>query len=820
MDQRKLVASQQRTPESDESVQKTPSADIGVLLVHGIGDHAEGETLTSFGQPLIDSLQDWLGNSEPKENPRVTEARLKAVRNEAESPAYSVMRVSGTEKGVTSTESWLFCEAWWGESVQPPRPLNLLIWLWTRGPLLIFWHFYLVLQAISSAKPKVETLSTFRALQIFFRRYRALQIFFRRYFVQLPRIIWEVLLAISLAAFCQIVVSVAIALLVIPIGKWRRAVANAARSLTLSLGDSYVLLEHEIQRAALVERVRRSLSWLSERVDKILVVAHSQGAAIAHEALVQSETANVQLFISVGSGLEKLQFLRRMRETRRGIIGSALLSPVVAIAIALSLSAISQNPRLPLEFMSALTGGHEQTESAQLLLIIFFITIFLAGLTLTSLRGYKSVLTERIPSLKFWRTPRQLKWIDMNATHDLVPMGTGSLLKDQKFITPVEICNQRSFLHDHIGYFENRAGFLPAIWMAIAQASKLRLFTEEHVELLKRHIKLHSWQARVLSLTWHSTWLTALVGALALGTSIKTFGAWVLTISEEAAFGETFPAWKWFGTAVKFLGWLLNVEGKTVAAALLGGLILLVALVLWWIIFKAFWRLRTVANWLKACRRVDVLHTGADKLRYFATCSGLLALGSLPFSLGVGYKVAPNIFSAATAMNALRAAMAVLFLGASLFYAASMPWVYISLLKKRTLNLVDRVFDVLHPLVAIGMSFSFLITGVLFWPYLLSVPQQLNVLLCVALFSALAWQAYFVQNRKNIAVLWKANVLGLPLLAWGFFWLMGSAVAVEAYIITTAFLVIIALVVTNRELIRTKPEAGNQEVAPGNVANR
>src|SRR5262249_55476522 len=152
-------------------VEPIPKADIGVLLVHGIGDHKEGETLTSFGEPLVDSLREWLrGTADPEsaENLALTEARLKAVRNEAESPAYAVMTISAIENASglhkLSFESWLLCEAWWGESVQPPRPLRLLTWLWTRGPMLIFWHFFLGFQARRSDKSNVKHASILRVV--------------------------------------------------------------------------------------------------------------------------------------------------------------------------------------------------------------------------------------------------------------------------------------------------------------------------------------------------------------------------------------------------------------------------------------------------------------------------------------------------------------------------------------------------------------------------------------------------------------------------------------------------------------------------------
>jgi hypothetical protein len=48
----------------------------------------------------------------------------------------------------------------------------------------------------------------------------------------------------------------------------------------------------------------------------VVVVAHSQGAAIAHEVLRTPEPANVRLFVSFGSGLAKLEELSFVKSTR------------------------------------------------------------------------------------------------------------------------------------------------------------------------------------------------------------------------------------------------------------------------------------------------------------------------------------------------------------------------------------------------------------------------------------------------------------------------------------------------------------------------
>ena len=57
----------------------------------------------------------------------------------------------------------------------------------------------------------------------------------------------------------------------------------------------------------------RDLRWLQERCDKVAIVAHSQGAAIAHQVLKDGyQPANLQAFITLGQGITKLHLLQRM----------------------------------------------------------------------------------------------------------------------------------------------------------------------------------------------------------------------------------------------------------------------------------------------------------------------------------------------------------------------------------------------------------------------------------------------------------------------------------------------------------------------------
>src|SRR5262249_42353257 len=133
----------------------------------------------------------------------------------------------------------------------------------------------------------------------------------------------------------------------------------------------------------------------------------------------------------------------------------------------------------------------------QLSAVVFFAGFVLYVIVVARLESYQSELAKTIPSLRLKHGSDAPFWLDLNPTHDLIPMGVGSLLRTHPFVTGLEISNKRSFLHDHIDYFSNRIGFLAVLWMTLSEVSRLRLFNEHQSRMLEHHVKLHSWYARV-----------------------------------------------------------------------------------------------------------------------------------------------------------------------------------------------------------------------------------------------------------------------------------------------------------------------------------
>lgn len=686
------------------SVPPTSTADVGVLLVHGIGNHREGATLTAFGQPLLDWLQQWLqgkGGDKARGGVTVTEAQF----NGDDAPAYALAEVTAPGRvpnGPAKTERWLFCEGWWGETVQPPPSLPLLRWMWTRGPLLIYWHFY-VRQTAQTEKPGN---------------------FFD---------VWFSLTAFLLASLCQLIVGVAIVLWLIPIGPWRRLVVDAVRSLTLTLGDSYVL-EQDIQRAALIERIRRAHKWLEERSARTVIIAHSQGGALAHELLRQGKTEKLRMFISVGSGLEKLHFLREVAARRTGMLAASLPFPATALGVVLVVSA------------TRTSGEHWETVLG---ISCFFLGFVSCAVLLGRLGNYKRRLEERINDLPLLQLgPRH--WIDLFASKDIVPMNRGSRLNGQPFVRREEVGNERSYLHDHTAYFANPNDALPRIWKGLARVSRLRLFSFGERRRLRRWAFVHQGYCHLLSWSRLALALAFLLSGIVLWSSLLGFGRSVLA----AAAGTPMEDWlKPLRAVAGGLAWFVQhlFSAKTVTAdvlanALFGALILFGAMALWWVIFHAFWRARCAVRWRKARHGQDILRSRSERAWTLFYGAIFLAFGCLPLIVSIILARSPGALTLHTLGMACARAVAGAALLAAFLYAAVAPWTAAALWSDRE---QPRYLRYTAPVLLVLFVYFNLRLARWLWPSPVPPSVQTALLISAAVTMTVAWLVYAVWKFRR-----------------------------------------------------------------------
>ena len=589
--------------------------DVGVLLVHGIGDHAEGETLLGFGEPLVDWLREWMSgpgaNGQPRGKVTVDAARLRATRNEAESPAYARVNIQGQPEGThVPQQDWLFAEAWWGGSVQVPDTSRLLVWMLSRVPLLVMWHFYRGnLRELAREQANApKGLGFLYAMWAQFAMWRAIA---------------RALGVLAFAAAMQGVIALALLLWLVPIGPWRQGLLAVVRVMTLTLGDSFVLLEQDVQRAAMVQRVKRTLAWLKDRCDQVVVVAHSQGGAIAHDALKASSLDKVLGLITVGSGLEKLEFLRMVREQRKGLMPALLSGPLLMSAAAIWFA----------HFMGWASAGADWWVGPASIFGLLGLVSLLALLSV--LEEYRKDMSTRLDKCELKHEAQTLPWWDVRATMDLVPMGSGSLLAGKPFVMPVVLTNECSLVFDHISYFETRSGFAVWCWGTLARVAGLGRFSREEEAALVRMALWHRRRAWAMALGVSLSPAAVAVAVLLLTASMADFGGTLLDSLKASGPGWVADAASWSARQIaRLIGLLPSLDNsddaiQQRAQVVVAAVAALGAITLWWTIMVSCWRAANRQLWRRACAGQSQL-TGRHHNWYggpalVAWCAGAMA---------------------------------------------------------------------------------------------------------------------------------------------------------------------------------------------------
>src|ERR1700733_10806066 len=108
-------------------------ADLGILLVHGIGSQSRGETLVSFGETIYRTLQDWVEFGPPDERNEIKStssrandkfqlvgARLSPLLNEPSEQAEPAhVRFTIVADDMAAPVEWVMAECHWATSFPP-----------------------------------------------------------------------------------------------------------------------------------------------------------------------------------------------------------------------------------------------------------------------------------------------------------------------------------------------------------------------------------------------------------------------------------------------------------------------------------------------------------------------------------------------------------------------------------------------------------------------------------------------------------------------------------------------------------------------------
>ncbi len=303
--------------------------DLGVLVVHGIGDQKRGATLSQWADSLHNWLETWTPDSSDRPLASVTIGRTD-LAPERGVPANLTMHLD--LKG-DETQRWLMAEGWWAGTFEPPSFGELWTWSFRSVPATAAMHA----NAIFSRSVLAYKSATG------FQRIR-----------EGARIGMMMLAVLSLVLVSPAVIVLLTVLLLagaiasaLPIPAVKAAVLRAQLVAVGTIGDSLRLVESPTQAGAIKAPVADGLEWLqSKGCKKVVLLAHSQGAAVSYKVLLDvDEGRNTKIepidsFITVGSGLPKVNTLEHLSHQRRGL-GLHKASMVVPVAASIAAGALA-----------------------------------------------------------------------------------------------------------------------------------------------------------------------------------------------------------------------------------------------------------------------------------------------------------------------------------------------------------------------------------------------------------------------------------------------------------------------------------------------
>ena len=279
----------------------------GVVFVHGVGSQAESGTLREFGEPLVDWLREW-HRSRKATGFDLRRAAL-SYGGGLEGPARLELSLPAYADGESHhpAREWVVAEAWWASRFAAPSFAEMVRWsfrnLWRALAKLVEETADRVsllairvsgVQSVRMRKPALSDPGLFGA------------------FIELLSTVLLTLGYLSAALLGYVLLIPLFVIAQVPIPRFQQFVLTTIiRPLLIdSVGDFTIYAEDDIQALNIRSKVTRTIDWLATTGDcrEIIIVAHSEGAVIAFDALTNGEAEHadrVTKLITFGSGLNK-----------------------------------------------------------------------------------------------------------------------------------------------------------------------------------------------------------------------------------------------------------------------------------------------------------------------------------------------------------------------------------------------------------------------------------------------------------------------------------------------------------------------------------
>lgn len=497
---------------------------LGVVFVHGIGGQHQGQTVTQWGDPLIE----WLKHHPDVTGAEVGEARL---RPQGGDPSHAFVSLDTTN----GPRCWLMAEAWWQGELEVPAYRDLAMWAIKVLPATLFAHL-----AGISRRLRVE-----RGARTGFAAARSFALLVVVIGLAVPT---AILFAPAFALLTLLLLVVGL----LPIAGIRSAVLRVQRMMTGVVGDSMMMINSRTHEGAMTSRVVAAVDFVrAQGCERVAVLAHSQGAAIAKEAFSKSNSPRVDCLVTVGSGINKLEHLkdtaarstwswlppifllavfavsfRVLDDLRTGRISAAqLLGYSVGVAVVFIVVALIAN-RLesasgppPIVFLATPILLGLLPGTVQWLLVMLALLGVIALLV-------ASQMTERQVEVEPGFEDNVRRWIDVYAHSDPIPNGA-TYTAPESGPLEIEVHNLDSVLRDHTYYARASDDALTAIGELLLQICEGTANPFVRSEVARRAAGRRRWRVACLRFV---RWLVSV--AIALGVfanyqHLEPLGRWV-----------------------------------------------------------------------------------------------------------------------------------------------------------------------------------------------------------------------------------------------------------------------------------------------------
>jgi pimeloyl-ACP methyl ester carboxylesterase len=331
--------------EANSGTEHGEGSRVGILFVHGMGDHAKGSTLERFGSPIIEWLSRWkfrdlsplqvtvrapdttsqlaapipeAGGAEMTgvnpdipgpDVPHRTFLRESSVGPDTTPHPFASLTVSrpASESGPAAISHWTMAEAWWADAFAVPPFSEVAQWGLGVGPRLIVRQF---------EPPGVALKGWPQPI---------------RYAVALPVVL-----------LFQVTIVLLLILGALPFA--RNYVKTLILKLIGSFGDVMILLSSSLKSSAISTAVQDALDWLrnNQGCERVVIVAHSLGTVISYK-LLERDAERVGRFVTFGAAIKKASILRHVQRNQLrlslGIVLAALgVSLLILSAIVIAVT--------------------------------------------------------------------------------------------------------------------------------------------------------------------------------------------------------------------------------------------------------------------------------------------------------------------------------------------------------------------------------------------------------------------------------------------------------------------------------------------------